>query len=127
MSNKIKIMLVILIILVALSACLIIIFAKSGNIVLEYKNISDFDTKEILTIKNNRRYLLVSGECNLSSLNIGEIKESLENRDMVIRVYTTLSRTNNKDGSFMHAVKIDNNVDRILFGNEKNVIWEKSK
>jgi len=44
---------------------------------------------------------------------------------MIVRVYTTLSRTNNKDGSFMHAVKIDENIDRVLFGDEKIVIWER--
>jgi len=124
MSNKIKIILIILVLLVIALVAAITLFIKSGNMVLEYKDVSDFDTKEISTIKNNRKYLLISGESNHSSLNIGEIKESLENRDMVIRVYTTLSNTNNRDGSFMYAVKIDNNIDRILFGNEKKVIWE---
>jgi len=127
MSNKIKIMLILLTALIVAIACLVVIFSKSGTIVLEYKDISDFDTKEISTINNNRKYLLVSGECNHSSLNIGEIKENLENRDMVIKVYTTLSRANNKDGSFMYAVKVDNNIERILFGNEKKVIWERNK
>lgn len=125
MSKKIKTMLIVLTILVAALACVVIIFTKSGNIVLEYKDVGYFDTREISTVKNNRQYLLISGESNSSSLNIGEIKETLENKDMVVRVYTTLSRANNKDGSFMHAVKIDNNIDRILFGNEKRVIWER--
>ncbi len=127
MSNKIKIILIILTLLIAILACFIMLFAKSGNTVLEYKNVSDFDTKEISTIKNNRNYLIISGECNLSSLNIGRIDESLENGDMAVRIHTTLSRTNNKDGSFMYAVRIDNNINRILFGNEKKVIWEKNK
>ena len=124
MSKKIKTMWIVLTILIAALAC-VIIFTKSGNMILEYKDVSAFDTQEISTVKNNRQYILISGESNSSSLNIGEIKETLENKDMIVRVYTTLSRTDNKDGSFMYAVKIDDNIDRILFGDEKKVIWEK--
>ena len=125
MSKKIKTMWIVLTILIAALACVIIIFTKSGNMVLEYKDVSAFDTQEISTVKNNRQYILISGESNSSSLNIGEIKETLENKDIIVRVYTTLSRTDNKDGSFMHAVKIDDNIDRILFGDEQKVIWNK--
>ena len=125
MSKKIKIILIILAALAVALVGFVIFFIKSGNVVLKYKDVGSFDSKEISAEKNNRQYLLISGECNFSSLNIGDVEETLENRDMIVRVYTTLSRTNNKDGSFMHAVKIDENIDRVLFGDEKIVIWER--
>ena len=125
MSKKIKVVLIILAILIGGLATLLITLKESGEIVLEYQYVLSFQTEE--HYKNNRTYLLVSGHCGHSSLNIGEITERLDGRDMVVRIYTTLSRANNRDGSFLHAVKIDDNIDRILFGDEKKVIWQRNQ
>lgn len=125
MSNKIKFVLIILAILIIGFITFLIIFKEANELVLEHEHVLSFQTEE--HYKNNRIYLLVSGHCGHSSLNIGEITEILEDRDVVLRVYTTVSRANNKDGSFLHAVKIDDNIDRVLFGDEKKVIWQRSQ
>ena len=101
MSKVLKIILIvmaIIVILYALLATVTILFVKLNSTVLEYGDVSRFET-QIIT-KNNRDYLIVSGESNSSSLNVKEVREKVNGGDVVVRVYMTLSGGARMGGHF---------------------------
>ena len=105
----------------ALLAMITILFVKFNSTVLEYGDVGHFET-QIIT-KNNRDYLILSGESNSSSLNVKEVKEEFDKGNVTIRVYMTLSGGARMGGAFFYPVKIISSTNQILFGNKKKVIW----
>ena len=119
-------MFIILIIAVVLSVSIILsfYFHKDDNIPLKYEDISTFEMQELF--KNNRHYMLLSGNyLKSSSLVINKIKEEFHDGDVTLKLYTSIP-DDIHDSSFIYPVEIDKDVNRILFGDEKKVIWIRS-
>jgi hypothetical protein len=103
-------------------AFIFFLLIKDSNIILDYEDVVYFDTEEVF--KNNRKYLLVSGQYFGSALKIRKVKEKFDNGDITVAVYTTLFSEN--DSSFLYPVQLDDSINRVLFGEEKKVIWERN-
>lgn len=124
MSKKNKIIMIIGIVLVALLILVFIsvfLLTKDDYRAMQYKDFVDFETEEIF--KNNRDYLLISGRYYGSSLRIKKVKVHYDNSDAIVNIYTTLFSEN--DSSFLYPIELKDSVSRVLFGNEKKIIWEK--
>jgi hypothetical protein len=126
MNTKLKMILliaVLVIIIVVISYFLFIyllVYTDSRHSLL-YEDISDFEIQELF--KNNRGYLLLSGNyLKSSSLSVKEVKENRKLGDVEVLIYTTTAANKNYNSSFIHAVKLDKTVNRILFGSGGKVI-----
>lgn len=124
MINKKKIFVALRFIFGALFVVVLIIvflLVKDDYKALPSKDFVDFQTEEIT--KNNRNYLLISGEYYGSALKIRKVKDKVKNGDIVVSVYTTLFSKN--DSSFLHVVELNSSVNRVLFGNDEKMIWQR--
>lgn len=101
----------------------VFILTKDDYKAMPYKDFVNFETEEVT--KNNRSYLLISGRYYGSSLRIKKVDVDYENSDAVVRIYTTLFSKN--DSSFLYPIELKESVNKVLFGDEKRVIWERSK
>jgi hypothetical protein len=125
MSNVIKIILLVVLILIiiciAYFCILLFILFKSNNTPITNNNIINFSSETL--VRNNRQYLIVSGEVFTSyPINVS-VKQKRENDVVLLNVYTFLSK--NSDVTFMHVVKLDKSINRVLFGPDKKIIWER--
>ena len=103
----------------------IIIGCKTlGIILIEKDMITGFKTNEIYT--NKFDYIEISGLIGSSSHNYKKIDIIIEDDIMKIIMYGELSLLNkNGSGSFNINIPIDKNINRIFFGNNNEIIWER--
>lgn len=81
----------------------------------------DFQAEEIS--KNSKDYLLVSGQYNGSSLKIRKVESEMQGNIIAVRAYTTLFSEN--DSSFLHAIELGSSTNKVVFGNDQKIIWER--
>ena len=75
---------------------------------------------------NEQDYIEISGLINASSFNYKSIKIANENRTKIILMYGELSTINrNGSGSFNIIVPIEKNINKVIFGNDNEIIWER--
>lgn len=92
--------------------------------ILETEYVGSFDVNEIN--QDNEKYLEISGHSLHSALNVENIKTQRDENDLIIKIYLTLRRASkNSSGTFKYRVKIDDGIERVLFGKNKTVIWER--
>ena len=129
MTKKIKkiimIIGIIVICLVVLIGILTFLLVQEDYQAKSYERFGHFNVEETLESDNGVSYLLISGRSNDSALRIKKVEEERDGEDVIVKVYTTLF--SDKGGFFSHKVMIDKTVKRVLFGDEKKLIWEKSE
>lgn len=114
-----------LLFLVAYISWLLFMIFREDQIPKSYERFGNFNVEEMLGGDEGMDYVLVSGRSNDSALRIKKVEEERDGEDVVIKVYTTLF--SDKGGFFSYKVMINNSVKRVLFGDEKKVIWERGK
>ena len=93
------------------------------DMILKYKDVGNFQVETIQ--KDSSTYLHLTGLSLNSSLNIKEIREIREQNVVYIIITLTLSRNDiNYSGSIDHYLQIDQNLNKVYFGEEKILIWE---
>ena len=102
---------------------ILIIFGCNEN-VLSYK-MTYFD-KIQKYVKDSTTFLEISGLCLNSSLGIKRIEKKTNDNSLIIKIFVGYDKNNN-DGNFHLEIPINNNIDTILYGNEKHPIWIKEE
>jgi hypothetical protein len=93
-------------------------------ILVDNKSILGFKTNEIY--ENELNYIEISGLIGHSSYNYKNVDIGIENENIVILMYGELSNKNKSgSGSFNVLIPIEKTVNKILFGNEREIIWER--
>lgn len=107
-----------------LAIALFLLFMGCETMVLEYKYVGQFKVDELE--EENLKYLEISGYSLHSSLNVKNIKEIKEGNNIIIKVYLTIRKTNKtSDGNFTYRLKINDEINQVLFGEEQKVIWQR--
>ena len=95
------------------------------NMILEYKNVSNFVVSEH-KVENNT-VLTISGLCMHSSYVVKkiDIKKSEDKCSILIKI--SLFKKTNETGKFEYSFEIPDDVKKVVFGNEETVIWAKEE
>lgn len=127
MNKKLKITLGVIALLIISGAIFfastIFFMVKDGDRILSLEDVFNFQAEEL--VRNNRDYLIISGEYMDSSLRIKNVKEEENNGEIIVRVSTEL--IGEGDASFIHIVEIDDSINRVFFGEKEEVIWKRTK
>ena len=108
---------------------------NSINQIIEESHIISFEAKEIriISFKNddfdvNENVLQLSGLIGMSSTFYDKLEIIENDNEMYIFMYgTIIKKEDNSSGSFFLLVPLNDNINIVFFGNEKSIIWERSK
>jgi hypothetical protein len=99
-----------------------LIGCKSFSPIIEKDNIINFHTEII--IEENMQ-INISGLILWSTVYYDKIITKVENNVMYIIMYGTIIKKNKySSGTFNISIPIDENINKIYFGENKEIIWE---
>lgn len=90
--------------------------------VLELKDVAGFKISE--TKNSDGLELEISGLAFHSSLAVQELITARRDGDLEVKVILTPT-SKGRTGSFAYKLGVDGDVNRVLFGNERKVIWQR--
>lgn len=94
------------------------------KMILEYKDVQFPKVQE--TKNNNSVSLNISGLAFHSSLAVSNIETRIENHSLMVYVNLIIAKEG-LSGSFSYELAVPNSIDEVRFGNEKILIWSRSK
>lgn len=96
-------------------------FAES-KMILEYKDIQF--PKVVESDSDGVKSIAISGLAFHSSLAVGKIESKANDSIMTVYIYLVPARQG-LSGSFDYTIAIPSSINKVLFGEQKTVIWER--
>jgi len=94
------------------------------NVLVEKNEIMEYKIIEVY--ENKADFIIISGLIGNSSYNYKTIKIVDDDQTKKIFMYAEISVLNKKgSGSFNITIPIEKNINKVIFGNNKEVIWER--